>query len=184
MGRAKPLLPWGEVLLIEHQIQTLLKTGHPVVVVLGHRSDQILPVLEKYPVRASVNTLWEDGMGSSIAHGVSQMIEEFPEASGVLITQLDQPLLTISHFENMFGSFQEGSRQIVVSKSPSGWQGVPVLFDRVYFDELQSLSGDAGARKVFRSHPQALKVLECGDILDDMDTPETYQKLLGKITRP
>jgi len=184
MGRAKHLLPWGDGLLIDHQIQTLLKTGHPVVVVLGHRSDQIRPVLEKYPVRVSVNKHWEDGMGGSIAHGVRQLIEEFPEAAGVLITQLDQPLLTSSHFENMLGSFQPGSRQIVVSQSPSGWQGVPVLFDRVYFKALQNLSGDEGARKVFLTNAHSVKVLECGDILEDMDTPEAYQKLLEKYSPP
>jgi molybdenum cofactor cytidylyltransferase len=183
MGRAKHMLPWGDGLLIEHQIQTLLKTGHPVLVVLGHQSDQILPVLEKYPVMVSVNTRWQDGMGSSIAHGIRQLMKEFPDAAGALITQLDQPLLTSSHFENMFGSFQAGSRQIVVSQSPSGWQGVPVLFDRLYFKALQTLSGDEGARKVFRSHAGAVQTLESGDILEDMDTPEAYQLLLERYMR-
>jgi molybdenum cofactor cytidylyltransferase len=180
MGRTKQLLPWGECTLLEHQVQTLLKTGQPVVVVLGHKADQIRPVLTKYPVKICINTRWENGIGSSIAHGISYLDKEFPEAAGVLITQLDQPLLSRSHFEKILSSFSPGSRQIIVSGSPSGWQGVPVLFDRAYFGALRNLHGDEGARKVFQSHAGAVQALEAGDILEDMDTPETYQKLLEK----
>jgi molybdenum cofactor cytidylyltransferase len=181
MGRAKSLLPWGEGTLIEHQVRTLLRTGHPVAVVLGPQPDPILALLEGYPVRASVNQQWRKGMGSSIAHGVGQLQKEFPEAAGVLITQLDQPLLTSAHLQSMFNAFQPGSRQIIVSQSLSGWQGVPVLFDRVYFEALQKLDGEGGARKIFRSRPQAVKVMECGDILEDMDTPEAYKELLERF---
>ena len=42
------------------------------------------------------------------------------------------------------------------------------------------LGGEEGARKIFRSRPEAVKVVECTDILEDMDTPEAYQKLLEK----
>jgi molybdenum cofactor cytidylyltransferase len=183
MGRAKALLPWGTGTLIEHQVQTLLKTGQPVLVILGHQPDQIPPLIEGYPVRVSVNQQWKKGMGSSIAHGIGPLKKEFPEASGVLITQLDQPLLTSAHLESMINIFQPGSRQIIVSRSVSGWEGVPVLFDRVYFEALQNLGGEGGARKIFRSRPKAVKVVECGDILEDMDTPEAYQKLLGSFNR-
>ena len=183
MGRPKALLPWGKGTLMDHQVQTLLKTGHPVVVVLGHGADEIDPILDNYPLRYTVNRQWKNGMGSSIAHGTKYLAREFPEAAGVLITQVDQPLLTTLYFKKMFRMFQPGSRQIMVSQSPSGWQGVPVLFDRVYFEALQNLSGEGGARKIFRAHPQAVKVVECEDILEDMDTPEAYQRFLEKFKR-
>lgn len=183
MGRAKQLLPWGECTLIEHQVQTLLKTGQPVVVVLGHKADQIRPVLNNYPVKIFINKLWEYGMGSSIAQGIKYLDKEFPEAAGALITQLDQPLLTRAHFEKILNTFYPGCKQIIVSQSPSGWQGVPVLFDRIYFEELQRLSGDEGARMIFRSHARAVQSLEAGDILEDMDTPGAYQKMLENYRR-
>ncbi len=183
MGRPKPLLKWGKVTLMDHQVQTLLKTGNPVVVVLGHGADEIGPILDNYSLRYTVNRQWKNGMGSSIAHGIKYLAREFPEAAGVLITQVDQPLLTAAHLERMIHNFQAGSRQIMVSQSPSGWQGVPVLFDRVYFEALQNLRGVGGARKIFRTHPQAVKVVECEDILEDMDTPEAYQRFLEKFKR-
>lgn len=183
MGRAKQLLPWGEGTLIEHQVQTLLKTGNPVVVVLGHKADQIQPILDKFRVKIYINKHWENGMGSSIAHGIRYLNIEFPGAAGVLISQLDQPLLTCSHFEKMLQAYCPGSGQIIVSQSPAGWRGVPVLFDRIYFDELQNLSGDEGARKIVQSHAQTLQILDAGDILEDMDSPGAYQKLLSKYKR-
>jgi len=180
MGQPKQLLPWGEQTLIGHQIQTLLKTDHPVNVVLGSNSNLIIPVIEKFPVNIFINTDWESGMGSSISLGISQIIQKFPEADGVLITLLDQPLITNTYFQKMLEAFLPDSQQILVSHSASGWTGVPVLFDQCYFKELTELSNDEGAKKITKRHEERVILLDGGEILEDMDTPETYQKLLKK----
>jgi len=181
MGQPKQLLPWGEHTLIEHQIQTLLATSNPVNLVIGSNSDLILPIIQKFPVTIFINTDWESGMGSSISIGIRQINQLFPEAEGVLITLLDQPLLTASYFQKMLGAFLPGSQQILVSRSASGWTGVPVLFDQCYFKELSGLKNDEGAKKVLKRHEKHITFLEGGELLEDMDTPETYQQLLKKI---
>ena len=180
MGKSKQLLPWGGQTLIEHQIQTLLKTDNPVNVVLGSNSNLILPVIEKYPENIFINTDWESGMGSSISFGILQMIQKFPEAEGVLITLLDQPLITTSYFQKMLGEFHPGSQQILVSQSASGWTGVPVLFDQCYFKELTGLKNDEGAKKIVKRHEKKVILLDGGELLVDMDTMQTYQQLLNK----
>lgn len=180
MGQPKQLLPWGEQTLIDHQIQTLFETGNPVNVVIGSNSNLIIPVIEKLSVTIFINTDWESGMGSSISFGIRQIIQKFPESDGVLITLLDQPLLTTSYFEKMLGAYQPSSQQILVSQSASGWTGVPALFDKCYFKELSGLKNEEGAKKIVNRHEENVIILEGGDILEDMDTPETYQQLLGK----
>ena len=180
MGQAKQLLPWGKYTLIEHQLQTLSKTGMPVVVVLGHLYERILPVIQHYPVLSPVHTQWDEGMGSTISFGVREVKREFPEAAGILVCQVDQPLITSAHYKRLLEGFQAGSRQIIVSRSTSGWEGVPVLFDRYYFKELQNLGGEQGARKIFRSHSRAVQIIESSDILDDMDHPVAYEQLLAQ----
>jgi len=180
MGKPKQLLPWGEQTLIEHQIQTLLKTDNSVNVVLGSNSNLIIPVIEKYPVNIFINSDWERGMGSSISFGIQQIIQNFPEAEGVLITLLDQPLLTTSYFEKMLDDFQPGSQQILISRSSSGWTGVPVLFDQCYFNELTGLKNDEGAKKIVKRHEKKVILLDGGELLVDMDTMQTYQQLLNK----
>ena len=183
MGQAKQLLPWGEITLIEHQIQTLLKTGNPVLVVLGHVQEQISPLLEPYLVMPLNHQQWERGMGSSIAFGIRELEKEFPDAGGVLIAQLDQPLVSESHFRAMLEHFRAGAQQIIVTRSASGWEGVPVLFDRQYFRALKELGGEEGARKIFRQHSRSVTYIESRDVVEDMDTPESYEKMLALYLR-
>ena len=168
MGRPKQLLPWGNTSLIEHQIKTLLATGNPLNVVLGSDSDLILPTIEKYRVTIFYNKNWERGMGSSISFGISQIMREYPKADGVLICLLDQPLVTAAYLAKMLGTFQPGLRQIVASHSASGWTGVPVIFDKYYFNELAKLKNDEGAKKIIQQQERNVITQECEDITDDM----------------
>ena len=181
MGQPKQLLPWGNRTLIEHRINILLQTGQDVAVVLGGHCDRILPVIEKLPLGIFINKEWTRGMGSSLAYGIKMLQKKKLAVDGVLISLVDQPLVSITHFENMLALFQPGYNQIIISQSASGWKGVPVLFDAFYFDELKNLDGAEGARKIIQNHAYAVKSLECGDQLEDIDTPETYQKLLQKF---
>ncbi len=180
MGQPKQLLPWGNQTLIENQIHTLLKTGHPVHVVLGSNSNLVIPVIEKYDVNIVINTDWESGMGSSISLGISEIIQKYPDANGVLITLLDQPLITTSYIEKMLETYQPGSQQILVSRSASGWTGVPVIFDKCYFKELSELKNQEGAKKIVKRHEENVILLDGGELLEDMDTPPVYQQLLEK----
>lgn len=181
MGQPKQLLPWGKESLIEHQVRTLMNSGQPVLVVLGSDADLIFPVVEKLKVNIVINTQWENGMGSSIAAGINELTKAFTGSSGVLITLLDQPLVSTSHLEKMLQIFQSGSQQIIVSRSASGWQGVPVLFDKSFFGQLKKLNGPAGAKSIIQQHPDNVIAVECGDILEDMDTPESYRRLRGSL---
>lgn len=178
MGRPKQLLPWGNQTLIEHLIQTLLKTGNPVNTILGANANLVIPVIAKFNVNIFINKHWENGMGSSIALGIHQLSKMYPEAGGALISLLDQPLVTVNHLEKLLRLFQPGNQQIIVSQAESGWQGVPVLFDQTYFKELTNLDSEEGAKTVIRQHRISVIAVNCGEILEDMDTPESYRRML------
>jgi len=188
MGQTKQLLPWGDTTLIEHQIRTLIKTGNPVNVVLGFDSDTIIPVIEKYQVTIFINSNWESGMGNSLSFGIGEIERKFPEAEGVLITLLDQPLITSAYYEKMLGSYKSGMKQILASRSVSGWIGVPAIFDKYYFKDLSMLKNEEGAKKIILQHEKIVTLMDAGkelagDMLEDIDTPESYQQLLGKYTQ-
>ncbi len=182
MGRPKQLLPWGNQTLIEHQIEKLRKTGNPVNIVLGANSNLIISVIEKLNVKIFFNNDWESGMGGSVSVGIHQITEHFPAADGVLITLLDQPLVTTAHLLNLLNQFQPGKQQIIVSRSASGWKGVPVLFDHHYFEELKKLYGVEGAKTIIQKYPNAVKAIDCNDQLEDIDTSENYQRLHKMFT--
>jgi molybdenum cofactor cytidylyltransferase len=179
MGHPKQLLPWGDKTLIEYQIQIRLQTKQNVIVVLGGYSDEIHPVIEKLPAEVVVNPHWEDGMGTSLAYGIEMVNRMKPEADAVLISLLDQPLVTLHHLETMINAFQPGQNQIIVSESDSGWKGVPALFDNKYFGDLGKLKREEGAKKVILQNPRFVENIYSSYLLEDIDTPEVYHKLLN-----
>lgn len=177
MGQPKQLLPWGEQTLVEHQVNTLSATESPVVVVLGNQAESIIAILQNLPVKLIINENWEQGMGTSISKGVKFVEEQFPACNGVLISLIDQPLITSNHLTTLLSNFEPGKQQITVSQAESGWQGAPVIFDRSYFAELSKLNGKQGAKAIFRNYMEHVKAIQCNDILEDMDTPEQYNNL-------
>ena len=90
---------------------------------------------------------------------------------------MDQPLVTAGHLKKILQAFQPGKRQIIVSQTASGWKGVPVLFDKFYFEELKKLRGENGAKTVVQQHLERVTGVYCDDIPEDMDTPESYRKM-------
>ena len=179
MGKPKQLLPWGDITLIEHQISILLKTNQPISVVLGAYAEKIRKVIENFPIDIYINEEWQKGMGSSIASGVKQLLAKDSTIDGVLISLIDQPLISATHFKKMLRHFETGKDQIIVSKSKDEWSGVPVLFDAVYFNELINLKGDDGAKVIIKKHRNSVNYIDSKNSLKDIDTAKAYLVLLN-----
>lgn len=176
LGQPKQLLPWGDKTLIEHQLSILFSLRMPVIVVLGAYSEQIWPVIEHYPITIAVNHLWESGMGSSVACGITKLEQTEPESDGALITLVDQPLIRASHYNFLLDAFEPGTDQILASTSAEGWIGVPALFDKCYFSELKNLQGEKGAKILIQKYPNRIKTVTCNEIMNDIDTIESYRQ--------
>ena len=180
MKEPKQLLPWGTTTLIEHQIRNLLDTGKSVSIVVGAYADRIVPLIDKLPIQVFQNQHWQEGMGTSIAYGTSEILKQHPNMDGILISLIDQPLLTTAYFNKMLQIFKTGENQIIVSKADADWSGPPVLFDKIYAKELIQLKGNEGAKLVARSHKEVIEFVEGDGVLSDMDTPRAYQEMLKK----
>src|SRR5437868_15250448 len=77
MGAFKPLLPFGDKTVIETCIDNLLRGGvETIVVVVGHRAEEIHERLAHLPVRFAINEDAESEMGVSISRGAEQRSEE------------------------------------------------------------------------------------------------------------
>ncbi|WP_372775207.1 NTP transferase domain-containing protein [Mangrovibacterium sp.] len=181
MGQPKQLLPWGSYNLIEFQIQQLLNTGYPVFVVLGSQSAQTRPFVERYPATVLLNKDWPAGMGSSISAAITQMTKKFPETEGILITLIDQPMVSAVHLKKMIENFNPN--RIVASRSKNGWQGVPALFGKSYFDDLKKLNGEKGAKRLITDNNEWVICVDSDSELEDMDTREKYQEMLAAFLK-
>ena len=116
-----------------------------------------------------------------IAFAMADIIKKQISIQGVLIALIDQPFVDTAHYKSLHTGFREGKQQLIVSVSEKGWEGVPALFDKCYFQELLNLKGEQGAKKLIQSTKKKVTKLNAGPLLVDMDTPEVYAALYKKI---
>ena len=179
MGTSKALLPWKKSTLIKELVDKYLQLNQEVIVVSGSNHKALLN-LQLQTSHIIENTNYEQGMGKSIAVGVYYVQSHFPKAKGVFILTVDQPYISLSHLQNMMAVFK--SNTIVVSSSEQGYRGIPSLFSATYFKELVALEDDRGAKPVCFKHKTRLQIVQTAhEDLDDMDTPEMYQKLKERL---
>ena len=125
---------------------------------------------------------WLRGMGASLAYGIQNIQLKEPIVDGVLVSLIDQPLVLSSHYKKMRATFQKDKNQIIASESDQRWQGVPVLFDASYMDQLVNFNGEEGAKMLLKKYQKNIVTVKAGNTLIDMDTPEAYQRLVSNFS--
>lgn len=180
MGAPKQILPWGTTTLIAHQIDILQQAQLSVSVVLGANAENIKNAIAHLNVQLIFNEDWEQGMGTSIACGVKAIHSSNTPIDGILVALVDQPLISVAHFRSIITHFETGKQHIIVSKSQTGITGPPVLFDSEYLEELKTLQGDEGAKPIIKKHSAHVVLIPAESPLEDMDTPEAYQRMLKR----
>ncbi len=175
MGQPKALLEWNQQPLILHQIKMLQTLGYPVAVVLGAHGRIIGAQLKDQQILSVSHPNYDAGMGSSIAAGILAIRHLQPEA--VLILAVDQPLLTSTYLKELIDYYQKNQAGIVQSVSTEGWKGIPVIFSERYFDVLEGLVGDDGAKPVVKQHLDDSLAFTPSNQLTDIDTYTEYQEL-------
>ncbi len=132
MGAFKPLLPFGDKTVIECCIDYLRDGGvETIVVVLGHRANEVRKKLAQRPVRFAFNPDPDSEMGASIAAG----IRELPEtAQATLIALSDHPAVPATVVSSLIEEWRKGARLVIPTWQDRG--GHPVLVDLGFRPEL------------------------------------------------
>jgi molybdenum cofactor cytidylyltransferase len=176
MGRLKQLLPWGRRTVIEACLENLLNAHvDEVIVVLGHRHEEIQAHLQHLPVRIVVNENYHQGMTSSIQRGVQAVS---PDAQAVLIALVDQPMIVTDIINRLIDAYRVRGKQIVIPEY-EGRGGHPILIDMAYRDEILNVDPDIGLRQVLRNHPdETLRLpVATGAVVQNMNTWDDYLRL-------
>jgi len=138
-----------------------------VVLVTGHRAQQVVEVAEGFADRCVLNEDFELGMGTSIARGVAACRSE---AEAILVHLADQPLVTGAHLRALIEQWSRAPDEIVASQY-AGRLGPPALFGSAVFDDLCALCGDRGARDLLGSSDYRVHAVDCAAAALDIDTP-------------
>ena len=180
MGTPKQLLPWKGTVLLDHVLQMAeASAASEVIVILGSESENIKTALNG-KVQVLENKDWQNGLGSSIACGLDYLIKNKKSVNGVLLMLGDQPLMDTTYLDNLIASFTKGKKGIVAS-SYGSHAGVPALFGKQYFEALQNLESDAGARELLMKYSKDIQRLHAGKRVLDVDAPEDYERLLASL---
>ena len=104
-------------------------------------------------------------------------MSEAADAAVVLLG--DMPKLRAAQVAALIAAFKPAEDSAICVPSYRGKRGNPVLFARRYFPEIQTLSGDSGARALLSEHAAAVTEVPVDDdaILHDIDTPEDLEAL-------
>jgi molybdenum cofactor cytidylyltransferase len=182
MGSPKQLLNWGNSTLLEHTLNTVLElNSSEVVVVLGANFEIIKSEISKYPVTVLNNTSWKVGLGKSIAVAVEYIQKLDYKVDGVMIVLADQPLIDSRFLGELCNAFNPNNNQIITTSYKNGKRGVPVIFDKHYFEELMLLDDDDGAKTLLKTYANSVNSLKPQSENLDIDSKEDYNYLHKKI---
>jgi len=131
-------------------------------------NDEAAALLKHSPASISVNREWAEGIASSIRDGVAHI----PTTSdGVLLMLADQAAVTTEDLRRLAGAWRRNPTAIVAAQY-AGTLGVPAIFPRWCFRELNELRGDRGAQSLLQRHTDRVVRLAMPSAELDIDRPE------------
>lgn len=146
-----------------------------IIVVTQH--EEIREQLKKVPVKIAFCQESKYGISYSIKAG----IQEAGDAEYYAFFVADQPKMKEETMEGFLSFMEDGSYELGCVKTKDQL-GNPVWFDQKYKQELLSLTGDHGGKKVLKKHMEKsrfFKVLQESELCD-IDYPKEMQAMLAK----
>jgi molybdenum cofactor cytidylyltransferase len=186
-GRSSRMAPQHKLLvadragkpMVARVVDNLLAAPcRPLIVVVGHRQDDVRAALHGRPVTFVEAPDWETGLSASLRAAISAVP---PEARAAIIGLGDMPLVTARVIERLIAAYDPDEGRLIVAPTWQGELGNPVLWDRRFFTEMMDLHGDRGARALLERHAEYVATAPMDDdaVLRDADTAEQLAALPG-----
>jgi molybdenum cofactor cytidylyltransferase len=167
--------------MIARVVDNVLSSGaRPVIVVTGHRADEVRAALGGRPVTFVHAAEYEAGLSASLKAGIAAA----PETAAAAIVCLgDMPLVTGRIIDRLISAYDADEGRAIVVPTHQGRAGNPILWDRRYFPEILEITGDGGARVLLRRHMENVAEIEVGDdaVLRDFDTVDSLATLPQRL---
>ena len=179
MGFPKMLLPFNGITMLENVIRNV--EGSIVensLIVLGAERVALTELLSKSSVTYCFNDNYKDGMLSSVQCGFRNLPSDFEAA---LVFQGDQPFISSKVINMVIEGYRSSGKGIVIPVYEKK-RGHPILIDRKYLKEIETLDNQEGLRSLSRKFSEDVMEVETDDrgILRDFDTYDEYKMNLIK----
>jgi len=182
MKKFKPLLHLGGVTALERIVRTYREAGvADVRVVVGHRFDELQPIVERLGCHMVLNRRYPEGMFSSVSAGIGTLhrgIDAF------FVHPVDVPLVRAATIRRLLQAYRE-SHSDLFYPSFLGTRGHPPLIAGRHASTIADRNEEGGLRNVLACwEAGAVEVSVADDlVLHDMDTPDDYQSLAERVKR-
>ncbi|MFZ0611019.1 MAG: DVU_1551 family NTP transferase [Desulfobacterales bacterium] len=182
MGDFKPLLDLGGLTVVERVIRLFRSTGvQCVLVVVGHRAQEVIPLIETCGARAISNTQYEKGMFSSVAVGVAALDEK---TRAFFVLPVDIPLVRPATVRDLLAAFPAGDAAIC-HPTFGGRRGHPPLIGCRHKEAILKWGAPGGLGTLLgRLERHALEVAVIDKFIhQDLDRPEDYRRMVERFKR-
>ncbi len=179
MGAPKLLLPLRGRSVLRHVIDHVHGSRcDGIVVVVGEAADRVAAEARGPGVRVVVNERYREGMGTSLAAGISALT---PECEAAVVLLGDQPCVTAEVINSLIDAYRKTGKPIVASRYGEVL-GPPTLIGGALFHEARRLGGAGGGRSLIRRYPDLVaEVLLPPSAAVDVDTPEEFARLKATV---
>lgn len=171
LGQDKSFVKYKGFNLIDLAIKNfLLSNLNKHIVIAGLNNYDYIHT--KYPKINVILNSNNTGQNSSIKLGI-EVIKDYDFA---MFMAIDQPFLKLSTINKVISSYKKN--HIIVS-SYNGNNGLPTIFDKIYFDELLQIVGDKGGKDVIKKYLDKVIFVNGLDEIEnfDIDTQEDLEIL-------
>ncbi|MGD0958306.1 MAG: nucleotidyltransferase family protein [Methylomonas sp.] len=164
-------LPSSGELVALQACRHLLAGADGVLAVVRPGSEALAAQLQSIGAQVRVCTNASQGMGTSLAFGISAC----PDADGWLIALADMPWIAPATIVKVADALRSGAT--IAAPVWQSRRGHPVGFSSTMHAELAALRGDIGAKALIQTNLEQLSLVDCYDpgVLWDIDQPDDMQ---------
>jgi CTP:molybdopterin cytidylyltransferase MocA len=177
MGAFKPLLPLGETTVLESAIATLREGGvADVVVVTGHRGDELAGAISRGGARRAHNPRFADGMYTSVQAGVAALPGDL---DAFFLLPCDIPGAGANTVRQLARARDHAADPAVLYPVHAGRRGHPPLIAARLIPAILAAEPAGGLRDLLRAQDTIEIEVDEPGILRDLDTREAYEAQQG-----
>lgn len=184
----KPLLPLGSATVLGRAAELLREGGvRDILVVAGHRANEVQAEASRLGVRCVVNLDFRRGMFSSVLMGLTglaALADAVGGFDGVFVLPVDIPLVKPATVRTIIKNFRGEPVAYPVFR---GQRGHPPLIAAQSLPFVLGWDGTDGLRGALealeRSHGAGQVAVADENILFDLDTPWDYREALHRAAR-
>lgn len=171
-GSCKLLAQANGQTLLQRCIDTCMALqADKLVVITGAWHREMLTALPAHKDRFVYNSGWQNGMSTSL----KLACEQCAQAEKMLIALPDQAMLTQKHYQQLIDASVSIDDSIVCAQYAQVL-GVPAIFPKRFYPELNKLKGDQGARKLLNKAANC-HAITMPEAEFDVDTEEDLLRL-------